>query len=278
MVKQPNREIRAGRRALEGIPEVGILADWVWCEEQKVWALHLALRPKLTPSAFIPAQTVWYLTVSDSYPQGAVKLYPAKQGGIVATFQHQSLNEDRWPNALWRTGDLCLATNFKQLGHQGYDWEPRDSRERIRWNVERALEWLSEASQDRVAAVNEPFELPQIKQSSGLIAFQENAARFDQWKSRAEQHGLVQLSPFRRELDYWHTLAFLTVADKLLIEDEWGSFLAQTTNGDSIGVWIRVPEIPVVKPWRFPATVGELREVLKAQDVDFDSFCSLLLG
>jgi hypothetical protein len=134
MAKQPTSEIRAGRRALEGIPEAEVLDDWVWFEEQKVWGLHHALRPKLTPSEFIPAQTAWYLTVSDRYPQGDVKLYPAKHGGITATFQHQSLNEEGSPNAPWRTGDLCLATNFKQLGHQGYDWEPRETRERIRFS------------------------------------------------------------------------------------------------------------------------------------------------
>jgi hypothetical protein len=278
MAKQPTSEIRAGRRALEGIPEAEVLDDWVWFEEQKVWGLHHALRPKLTPSEFIPAQTAWYLTVSDRYPQGDVKLYPAKHGGITATFQHQSLNEEGSPNAPWRTGDLCLATNFKQLGHQGYDWEPRETRERIRWNIERALAWLSEASQNRVAAVNEPFELPQIRRSSGLIAFQENAARFEQWKSCAEQHGLVQLSPFRREQGYWHTMAFSTRTEKPVIESQWGSFLAPTTKSDSVGVWIRVPEIPVVKPWRFPATLGELREVLKAQGVDFDSRCGSAAG
>jgi hypothetical protein len=278
MAKHPTSEIRAGRRALEGTPEVEIIDDWVWFEERVAWGLHLALRPKLTPSEFIPAQTAWYLTVSDRYPQGDVKLYPARVGGITATFQHQSLNEDRWQDTPWRTGDLCLATNFKQLGHQGYDWEPRDIRERIRWNVERALEWLSEASQDRVALVNEPFELPQIGPADGLIAFQENAASFQNWSNRSEQFGLVRLSPFNQERGYWHTLAFLSHAEKPLIEHQWGSFLAPTTKDDETGIWIRVPHIPVVRPWRFPATLGELREVLKAQNVDFDACCSFVAG
>jgi hypothetical protein len=278
MVKRPTKEIRAGRRALDGIPEVEILDDWVWFEKERVWGLHVALRPKLTPTEFIPAFTPWYLVVSDRYPQGDVKLYPAKQGGITATFQHQSLNEDGQPTVLWRTGDLCLATNFKELGHQGYDFEPRDLHERLRWNVGRALEWLLEASEDRVAALNEPFELPQIRPGSGLIAFQENAAQLDKWNSYSEQFGLVRLSPFNFELGYWHTLTFSTRTGKSLIENQWGTFLAKTTNDDSVGIWIRLPQIPVVRPWRFPATWGELREVLKAQNVDFDSCCSSALG
>jgi hypothetical protein len=104
MVKQLTQELRAGRRAVDGIPEVEILDDWVWLEKEKVWGLHLTLRPKLTPTEFIPALTPWYLVVSDRYPQGDVKLYPAKQGGITATFQHQSLNDDGEDTALWRTG------------------------------------------------------------------------------------------------------------------------------------------------------------------------------
>jgi len=278
MVKQLFREIRTGRRALEGIPEVELLNDWIWFEEQKVWGLHLALRPKLTPTEFIPASTVWFLTVTDRYPDGDVKLYPAKHGGITATFQHQSLNEEGSPSSLWRTGDLCLATNFKQLGHQGYDVEPRSANERILWNIQRALEWLSEGSQGSVAALEEPFELPQIKQRSGLIAFQENAARLEDWNSCSEQFGLVRLSPFNPDLGYWHTVTFLTSAEKVLIENGWGSSLAPATKSDSIGIWIRVPQIPVVRPWRFPATFGELRDALKAQNIDFDSCCKCAAG
>jgi hypothetical protein len=277
MVKQPTSEIRAGRRALEGIPEAEVLDDWVWFEEQKVWGLHLTLRPQLTPSEFIPALTPWYLVVSDRYPQGDVKLYPAKPGGITATFQHQSLNEDGSPTVFWRTGDLCLATNFKQLGHQGYDWEPRKPHERIRWNVARAIEWLSAASQNRVAELNEPFELPQIKRSSGLVAFQENATRFQQWKSCSDQCGLVRLSSLGQE-GYWHTLSFLNRNGKLIVENQWGTCFAAATEGHSFGMWIRVPQIPIVRPWRFPATWGELRDVLNAQNIDFDSRCGATAG
>ena len=278
MVKQPTEEIRAGRRALDGIPEVEILDDWLWFEKEKVWGLHIALRPKLTPTEFIPALTPWYLVVTDRYPQGHVKLYPAKQGGITATFQHQNLNNDGQETVLWRTGDLCLATNFKQLGHQGYDFEPRISHERIRWNVERALEWLVAASQDRVAELNEPFELPQITRGSGLIAFQENVAQLEQWNNCSEQFGLARLSPFNSELDYRHTLTFSTRTGKPLMENRWGTYLAEATKNDSVGVWIRLPQIPVIRPWRFPATWGELRESLKAQNVDFDLCCSLAAG
>ena len=278
MVKQPTSEIRAGRRALDGIPEAEILHDWVWFEEPEVWGLHLALRPNLTPSEFIPALTGWYLTVSDRYPQGDVKLYPAKQGGITVSFQHQSLNEEGSPTALWRTGDLCLATNFKQLGHHGYDFEPRVSHERLRWNVERALEWLLAASLDRVAESNEPFELPQIRRISGLIAFQENAVQLGKWNSHSEKFGIVRLSPLNSELHYWHTLTFSTRTGIPLIKNQWGTFLAKATSNDSDGIWIRLPQTPVVRPWRFPATWEELREALKAQSVDFDSCCSAAAG
>jgi ThiF family len=278
MVKQPTEELRAGRRALDGIAEVEILRDWVWFEAEKLWGLYVALRPKLTPTEFIPAITPWYLVASDRYPQGDVKLYPAKQDGITATFQHQSLNLDGEGTVAWRTGDLCLATNFKQLGHQGYDFEPRISHERLRWNIQRALEWLTEASQDRVAGLNEPFELPQIKRSSGLVAFQENTTQLERWNNFSENFGLVQLSPLNSELEYWHTLNFSTHSGKTLIENHWGTNLSPTTSRDSIGIWIRLPQIPVVKPWRFPATWGELREVFKAQNVDFDSCCSSAAG
>ncbi len=274
MMKQITEDLRAGRRALDGIPEVEILDDWVWFEKEKVWGLHLALLPKLTPTEFIPAVTPWYLVATNRYPQGDVKLYPAKRNGITATFQHQSLNSDGEDTVLWRTGDLCLATNFKQLGHQGYDFEPRISHERLRWNIARALEWLVAASQDRVAELNEPFELPQIKRGPGLIAFQENTVQLEQWNSLPEHLGLVQLSLLDSELDYWHTLTFSTHSGKPLVENHWGTNLARTTNRDSTGMWIRLPQIPVVRPWRFPATWGELRDALKTQNVDFDLRCS----
>src|SRR5467141_186937 len=113
MAKLPSENLLAGRRALDGIPEAKIIQDWQWIESQKSWTLRISLSPTLTPTEFIPARTDWFFVVEDKYPLGSIKLYPAEQGGITATFQHQSLNRAN-KDLPWRKGDPCLATNFRQ--------------------------------------------------------------------------------------------------------------------------------------------------------------------
>ena len=129
-----------------------------------MWGLHLALRPKLTPTEFIPVQTPWYLIVSDSYPQGDVKLYPAKQGGITATFQHQSLNERWLPKTVFGERATCAS----QLISNNWDTKATiGSRETVvngfGGTSSVPSNGSSEASQDRVAELNEPFERKRLK-------------------------------------------------------------------------------------------------------------------
>ena len=261
----------AGRRALDDIRQLQIQRDWEWVEQQSKWALHIALSPNLTATEFIPARTLWYFVVEDGYPAGDVKLYPACRGGITATFQHQSHNKDR-NDSPWRTGDICLATNFRQLGRDGYDDEPKTAHERLHWHAERALEWLSAACQDDLARPGEPFELPALDfGNSQHLAFVENESRFRRWTELSDQFGLCVVAS-NDAIRGFRVISYRTKSGALITSD-WGTAIADARDDDKPAMWIRCSKIPIVRPWRFPETWGELRTTLKPLGVDFDRCC-----
>ncbi len=271
--KKPTEALLAGRRALDDIVEMDILQDWEWYEKVGRWALHVALRPAITPTQFIPPQSKWYVVVEENYPFGSIKVYPAKHGGINATFQHQSLNTVGTDDVPWRRGDLCVSTNLQCLGREGYDDEPTGAHQRLHWHVGRALEWLIAASNGQLVEPDEPFELPAVDaNSSERMIFVENSQRFDKWGQIADQCGLCTVAT-SEVTGGSYVMGFQSLSGQAILQSNWGTAITDGKQSSKRAVWIRCPQIPVVAPWRFPATWGELRSVLESQGVNFDECC-----
>jgi hypothetical protein len=108
--KLPTPQLRAGRRALEGLMGVTVLKDWLWSEDDEAWVLFCRLSPELTPTEYVPATTDWYVHVSESYPWGSLSFYPAKENGLAVTFFHQNYNRIGPEHLSRRTGKVCLDT------------------------------------------------------------------------------------------------------------------------------------------------------------------------
>src|SRR5205807_7960158 len=106
-------------------------------------------------------------------PAGSIALYPAKAGGIVSTFAHQTWNLEGNPGLPWRAGKLCLDTDVRALGGYGLDSEPwEEPAQRLAWHVRRARLWLSLAAAGRLVEAGDPFELPDYRRSGGpLLVF-----------------------------------------------------------------------------------------------------------
>ncbi len=175
-------ELKLARRSLEQIRGVEFLDDWKWQERQKMWRLDLRLAPKLFASEYVPLVTDWCVLVSEVYPSGDINFYPSAKNGLTVTFQHQNYNGDSVQE--WRTGKLCLDTPVRSLGRVYDNDEPFDAGVRLRWHVERALQWLVLASRDELAEIGDPFELPYIlsvNNTGVTVAFSESEESMVRW-------------------------------------------------------------------------------------------------
>ena len=106
----PSESLRAGRRALDGIREFSLLADWEWVPDSGSWWLHGRICLELPVNAFIPSVSDWYMKVSPAYSFGVIAFYPASKGGLQHTFPHQNYNGDDPGACRWRQGRLCVDT------------------------------------------------------------------------------------------------------------------------------------------------------------------------
>lgn len=275
-------ELRAARRALEEVPGAELLEDWRWDDNRKRWGLMLRLEPGLTPTEYVPASTDWRVLVEKVYPEGKIGFYPAAERGLTATFPHQGCNLKEARDEGKLTGKLCLDVPLQALGRRVFEGEPRSASSRLRWHVERAIDWLRLASEDQLAPAGEPFELPEVLISRGdqvLVAFAEGPDSLDRWERHTAKSGIVKLFFYRSSPDVYVVDRYLGDRSKPLVVNLWGGDVKKSSGRTISAIWVALPELPVLPPWRAPTTWGELREALRLQHIELDQFLEeLFLG
>lgn len=287
-------ELRAGRRALEGMPGVERVGGESWCDTARAWALHYRLTVDVPAQSPIPATTDWYIVVDAAYPWGGIKFYPAKCHGLTGTFPHQMYNAPGDDDLPWRTGDICLATGVRALGRHGYDHEPYDADERLHWHVQRALDWLNAAAHGRLAPSDEPFELPHfpgVASRTMTVAYTEGPMSFARWEATVETRGIVEFAHVQGNAAVQvakhfygpgkagHPMSLHRDAAKRhrVLDPRWGQGL-EAAKGERTGMWVRLTAPPTLSPWQAPATWGELREACRRQDINLDSEMRSVVG
>lgn len=266
-------ELLAGRRALEGIEGVAILADWQWHDGVSRWVLHVRLKVIVSADSRVPASTDWFVLVDKGYPAGTIRFYPAKEGGLQQTFPHQARNDEcSDPHIPWRAGFLCLDPTVRVLGRHGGDGEPAGVHRRLQWHFRRALRWLTLASRNELLRHGEPYELPQFPViDPPQIAFYENAGSCVRWATTFERFGLVDIHRLAVNEDVLVASRFRSPEGAMLVDLPWGDGLAASGAEQALGIWIRLDAAPVMAPWQAPATWGELRQAVSEQAGDLDS-------
>jgi hypothetical protein len=235
---------------MAAVVEVG---DWYYADAHG-WTLDLRLRHGAPATAFIPAVTAWHVLVDEEYPWGEVRFLPALVDGVVRTHAHQRFNDGRRA-ATARAGQICLTRPARDVGRAG-DEETYDASTRLVWYVTRAVDWLNDAVADRLVLPGEPFELPDYpgaETSRETFAFMESPASLARWAA-APPCGVAHLRT-RGPLTLVHKFA-LTQAT-FVSELEWHA-VGRLAAGTDHGVWVRLPEPPVDRPWHPPARWGEL--------------------
>lgn len=271
MALAPSSELKLARRSLEEIREVEFLSDWKWQNQQKMWRLDLRLAPKIRASEFVPLVSNWCVLVSEVYPAGDINFFPSAQNSLTATFQHQNYNGDSIRE--WRTGKLCLDTPVRSLGRVYDNDEPFAAGARLRWHVERALQWLVLASRDDLAEIGDPFELPYVPYNSGItVAFGETGESIYRWENHHLKAGKVLFYKLRRNPEILVVKNFKNFKGETLISNNWGNFIKTRKKDLKEGLWVTIPSLPILPPWQTPITWGELRAALLNQRIDLDDF------
>jgi hypothetical protein len=266
----PSPALLAGRRALDGLPNVHVLTDWTWSPQAHKWVLHVRLTTPADLKGLIPPSTEWYVLVDAEYPLGQIKFFPSKLNSIQVTFPHQHFNGAGGSDSPWRSGDLCLDTHLRILGR--FDIELYDEHRRLEWHFRRALGWLEDASSSRLAVDGDPFELPDFQLDSAIctVAFSESRETFALWQSLSNTCGIVEL----RRPSLWRRVLvvrrFLSLEKQELVPTLWGTAIEQSKDADEpiTGAWLRLNSVPVLEPWQAPSTWGELRAACRDQGID----------
>ncbi|MCY1074220.1 HesA/MoeB/ThiF family protein [Archangium lansingense] len=262
-------ELRVGRRALDGVAGVELLAEVLWAPQEQCWVLPLRLRADTSGSS-IPEWTDWYVLIDEHYPWGRIDILPSKKGSIEDTHPHQRLNRPGSAARPWREGRLCLQTGLASLGLRARPEEPRSAETRLSWHVASAREWLETAARGQLLAPGHAFELPDLPTGGNpQVVFRETAQSLGTWTASTEPRGWVELSPVPGNSRLLAVKAFSSLDGRRVFSPEWGDLLRAGPRRNRIRVpWMRCDSLPVLQPYAPPTTWPELEEVLRSQRLD----------
>jgi hypothetical protein len=272
--REPSSDLLRGRRALDGVPELRLREDYAWDPKADPrggrWLLRVEVRLDVS-SPHLPPTSQWVVLLEDDYPLGSVKVHPAREGGIVATFPHQARNLSCGEERPWRTGAPCLDSSLAPLGTIAGETEPDDADRRLRWCAERLVTWCRRAATGTLQAADDPFELPALPvppPEAARVAFQEDGASFDEWRGVAHaRSGTFDWS----RIDNWIVVRRFVGADGAMVgSGKWGSWLPEKAIVHK-GAWLQIPNFPVAPPWGAPSTWGDLRAAMRDVGADLDA-------
>ena len=159
--REPSNDLLRGRRALDGVPELRLREDFKWHPDERRWVLRVEVRLDVS-SPHLRATSQWVVLLEDEYPLGSVKVYPAREGGVVATFPHQARN------ALYARGACVADRSARASNPRSRRSAPSRARQNLRTLTgasrgahERLVAGGRRAAPSALQADGDPFELPE---------------------------------------------------------------------------------------------------------------------
>ena len=277
----PPPAIERGVRGLRSVAACVVEGKPSFHADSKQWVVKFTIHREVGVR-FIGTTTRWCALIDASYPFGNVAIHPATEGGITATFPHQSRNTPSRAPRTWRHGKLCLNSPFGGERRLTLVRDPfGDADARLRWHVERAQFWLHHAANEQLLATSDPFELPAMparmtvrKWERHRVIHDESSSSFGAWRGREGAYGRAFLGAVPDIGKAIGASRFALLNDETI--RQWTGRELGTAD-DLVGFWWLWPHPIVLQPWEAPATWGELRRVAKAQGLDADAFLRWLL-
>ena len=155
---EASKELLYARRRIEEIDNVEIIEDLEWDDQSESWYIKICIYDIETINIDVPRNTSWYVVLKNDYPQCEIKVFPALDGGISYTFNHQNNNGLVSDNKLWRKGNLCLSNTYDGLLR--VESEPSNYQDKLFWNVMRTVEWVEAVATNRLVCENDFYEKP----------------------------------------------------------------------------------------------------------------------
>jgi proteasome lid subunit RPN8/RPN11 len=261
----PPREITEAVEAIDQLDDVTVFDEPVPHDDKPRWVVNVRLHPDdIEEHPQVPSETDWYLHLRENYPAGSIGVYPADQdeNTITATFPHQKLNVAGADDQPWRRGDICVARYGHTLNETGAVHEPTDARERLIWYMDRAVNWLQNASRGELRDSGDPFEVPAFNTNLATgptIAFNESGDSFETWTTMYGQWGTVELCQLPTHEETYATQAFRDSDATIVYRPKWGGTIDTTTEDHVQGAWVLLDEIPIEPPWDPPETWNDLQ-------------------
>jgi ThiF family/Prokaryotic E2 family A len=262
--------LRRGRRALDSLPGVTLIEDWAQAQSGQ-WTLEISLDIGANASEDVPSETRWYVVSSSSYPDGRIEIYPARSGGITTTFPHQSHNSlSREEDRAWTRGNLCLTHPAAGVLRKMSQSEPMDADTRLRWRIERALEWLELAASENLSKPGDPYEVPPLPTSgTEMVAFNEGAYTFPIWNAKKTSFGVLRSKLLNASPTIRIVSSFFDEAGSSILEPSWGR-LVREDKQQEVGLWIKLLDEPLVDHWHVPDTWEQLSDLLTRKSISLD--------
>lgn len=270
--------LKRGRKVLDKYDDIEILQDFKWDSNKNRWYLKLELTSDF--NGIIPKKSLWYLIAQDDYPRGNIRIYPDSKTGFNETYEHQSNNGVNSDNDLWKSGNLCLDSQFKDFNLID-SAEEQDVDKKILWNVDRAIKWINALNTNSLINAGDSFELPQFNCAWGhKFIFMENYDTFIKWNEIKSKKGYITNALFENDtFDFFITNEFKNENDDIILKLGWGTFLYEEMKEFIDGMWFLLDEIPVLNHWQAPNTFNELIRIFENEKRDFLSeFKTLVYG
>ncbi|WP_135304221.1 ThiF family adenylyltransferase [Haloarcula amylovorans] len=265
-------EIEAGIASVGELDNVEILEDPCFIDSDSKWVLKIRLSPDdINSDSSIPGKTDWFVHISSSYPAGSITIYPSAQNSITSTYPHQRLNVRGDTDNPWRQGNICVARYGFSLNQSGATGEPHSAENRLSWHLQRALQWLSKASNGELRNPDEPFEIPEFNTKTGdhpQVAFEETRESLDQWMNCVGARGTVELTQLSLSSDIVVTESFEHEEVGQVTESDWGEFVDEHRTSSHTGAWVFLEEVPFRTPWEPPETWQDLAQILGSTSID----------
>lgn len=268
-----NEKILYARRRLEEVANLDMVGDLQWDEKTSVWYILVKIHVDNPINISITEDTMWYIVLQDKYPEGEVNIYPAIDGGIENTFNHQSNNGLLCSNRLWRKGKLCLNDPYEDI--IGIGSEPNNYEDKLYWNAKRAVEWVSAAARNQLTKKGDFYEIPEFRIRKGHhIIYNEDMVSMMEWEDSQEHYGYVDFLCAGNNQYYADN--YVNTSGTLCKATRWGKHISECKEKIR-GAWILLKEEPVIKGWQAPNNFKELKQAFKHQDFEFrDIFAKLI--
>lgn len=276
--KKMPKNLKRGRRVLDKYSNIEILEDFKWDSNIERWYLKLELTSDF--EGIVPKKSSWYLTAHDEYPRGNIRIYPDSKTGFDETYEHQSNNGLDSDNSLWKSGNLCLDTQFKDFSLTDSK-EDQDVDKKILWNVRRAIKWIDALNTNSLISMGDPFELPQFNCTyNQRFVFMENYETFTNWNGHESKYGYFSNFVYGNgKVEFDISDEFRSETDEIILNVDWGAFLSDGEKEFNEGMWFLLDEIPVLNYWQAPNTFNELVGIFENEKRDFLSeFKTLIQG